>query len=220
MAVEEVTQRIGQIGVIPVVRAHSIRVARLAVEAICAGGIPIVEITMTVPGAPEVIRQVVSGFGKDILTGAGTVTTAEQAHACIDAGAQFLVSPGFSASVLRVAASRRVLAIPGILTPSEVMAAQEAGINLVKVFPCGSAGGPRHLKALRGPFPGLQMIPTGGVTLTNVGEYIAAGAFAVGVGSELVNEAALNQHKGVVVTEAARHFVEAVRQARREKPIT
>lgn len=215
MTVEEVAQRIGHIGIIPVVRAHSIHIARLAVEAICAGGIPIAEITMTVPDAPEVIRQVVREYGKDILTGAGTVTTAEQARACLDAGAQFLVSPGFSASVLRVAASRGVLAIPGVLTPSEVMAAQEAGINLVKVFPCGSAGGPRHLKALHGPFPELQIIPTGGVTLANVGEYIASGAFALGVGSELVNEAALNQDKGATVTDTARRFVEAVRHARK-----
>jgi 2-dehydro-3-deoxyphosphogluconate aldolase/(4S)-4-hydroxy-2-oxoglutarate aldolase len=220
VTVEEVAQRIGQIGIIPVVRAHSIHVARLAVEAICAGGIPIAEITMTVPDAPEVIRQVVREYGKDILTGAGTVTTAEQARACLDAGAQFLVSPGFSASVLRAAASRGVLAIPGVLTPSEVMAAQEAGINLVKVFPCGSAGGPLHLKALHGPFPELQMIPTGGVTLANVGEYIASGAFALGVGSELVNEAALNQDKGATVTDTARRFVEAVRHARKGKATT
>lgn len=214
MTVEEVVRKIGEVGIIPVVRAPSLRVARLAVEAICAGGLPIVEITMTVPDAPEVIRQVVSEYGKNVLAGAGTVTTAEQARACLDAGAQFLVSPGFSVDVLRVAASRQVLAIPGVITPTEVMAAQAAGVNLVKVFPCGNFGGPRYIKDLKGPFPKLQMVPTGGVSLANVVEYISAGAFALGVGSELVNEVALSQEKSALVTNCARQFVEAVRQAR------
>jgi len=213
MTVEEVVRRIGEIGIIPVVRAHSVQVARLAAEAICAGGLPIIEITMTVPNAPEVIRQVVNEYGRELLTGAGTVTTASQAQACLDAGAQFLVSPGLCASVLPLAAARRVLAIPGVLTPSEVVAAQELGVNLVKVFPCGSAGGARHIKALKGPFPNLAMIPTGGITLANVGEYISAGAFALGVGSELVNEAALLKDTASVVQET-RKFLVAVREAR------
>jgi 2-dehydro-3-deoxyphosphogluconate aldolase/(4S)-4-hydroxy-2-oxoglutarate aldolase len=213
MTVEEVVRRIGEIGIIPVVRAHSVQVARLAAEAICAGGLPIIEITMTVPNAPEVIRQVVNEYGRELLTGAGTVTTAGQAQACLDAGAQFLVSPGLCASVLPVAAAQRVLAIPGVLTPSEVVAAQELGVNLVKVFPCGSVGGARHIKALKGPFPNLAMIPTGGITLTNVGEYISAGAFALGIGSELVNEAALLKDPASVVQEA-RNFLAALRQAR------
>jgi 2-dehydro-3-deoxyphosphogluconate aldolase / (4S)-4-hydroxy-2-oxoglutarate aldolase len=115
---------------------------------------------------------------------------------------------------LRVAASQNVLVIPGILTPTELMAAQEAGITLVKVFPCGSVGGARHIKALKGPFPKIKMIPTGGVTLANAGEYIAAGAFALGVGGELVNEAALNEGKFAVVSECAQQFVEIVRRAR------
>lgn len=214
MTVEEVAQKIGEIGIIPVIRAQSFRVASLAVEAVCSGGIPIVEITMTVPNAVEVIRQVVSNYGKDILTGAGTVTHPDQARACIDAGAQFLVSPGLSTAVIRIAAAEKVLAIPGVFTPTEIMAAQESGINLVKLFPCGSAGGARHIKALRGPFPKLRMIPTGGVTLANVGEYIAAGSFALGVGSELVNEAALCDDKNEQVADCARQFVEAVRRGR------
>jgi 2-dehydro-3-deoxyphosphogluconate aldolase/(4S)-4-hydroxy-2-oxoglutarate aldolase len=213
MTVEEVVRRIGEIGIIPVVRAHSVHLARLAADAICDGGLLIIEITMTVPDAPAVIRQVVSEYGKELLTGAGTVTTAEQANACLDAGAQFLVSPGLCASVLRVADSRNVLAIPGVLTPTEVVAAQELGVNLVKVFPCGSAGGARHIKALKGPFPNLAMIPTGGVTLANVGEYISAGAFALGVGSELVNESALLKDKTSVANEA-RKFLESVCEAR------
>jgi 2-dehydro-3-deoxyphosphogluconate aldolase / (4S)-4-hydroxy-2-oxoglutarate aldolase len=214
MTAAEVARKIGQIGIIPVIRAQSFRIVSLAVEAVSSGGIPVVEITMTVPNAVEVIRQVVRTYGKQILTGAGTVTTADQARACLDAGAQFLVSPGFSTAVLHIAAAKKVLAVPGVFTATEIMAAQDAGISLVKVFPCGSAGGARHLKALRGPFPTLQMIPTGGVTLANAGEYIAAGAFALGVGSELVNETALCDDKNGAVTDCARQFVEAVRRAR------
>jgi 2-dehydro-3-deoxyphosphogluconate aldolase/(4S)-4-hydroxy-2-oxoglutarate aldolase len=214
MTANQVVRTIGEVGIIPVVRAQSVRVARLAVEAVCAGGIPIVEITMTVPNAIEVIRQVVSEYGKSVLTGAGTVATPDEARACLDAGAQFLVSPGLSQRVLDVAATESVLAIPGVFTPTEIMAAQEAGISLVKVFPCGSAGGARHIKALRGPFPKLQMIPTGGVTLANVGEYLAAGAFALGIGSELVDEGALCEGKNGQVTDCARQLLEAVRRAR------
>ena len=214
MTVEEVVAKIGDVGIIPVVRAQSLRTASLAVDAVCSGGIPIVEITMTVPNALEVIRQVVGKYGKGVLTGAGTVTTPEQARACLDAGAQFLVSPGLSRRVLEVAAAENVLAVPGVFTPSEVMTAQESGATLVKIFPCGSAGGARHIKALRGPFPKLRMIPTGGVTLANAGEYIAAGAFALGVGSELVNETTLCDGEGGQVTECARQFMEAVRRAR------
>lgn len=214
MRADEVAEKIGEIGIVPVIRAHSVRVASLAVEAVCAGGIPVVEITMTVPNAVELIRQVIRSYGEHVLTGAGTVTNRDQARACMDAGAQFLVSPGFSAAVLRVAASQNILAIPGALTPTEIMAAEEEGVDLVKIFPSASAGGVRHMKALRGPFPKLRMIPTGGVTLASVPEYIAAGAFALGIGSELVNEAALCDHKSELVADCARQFVEAVRRAR------
>jgi len=214
MTIEEVVAKIGAVGIIPVIRAQSLRTASLAVEAICAGGIPIVEITMTVPNAVAVIREVVSRYGRDVLAGAGTVTTSDQARACLDAGAQFLVSPGLSTSVLRMAAAENVLAVPGAFTPTEVMTAQEAGVNLVKIFPCGSAGGARHIRALKGPFPKLRVIPTGGVTLANAGEYISAGAFALGIGSELVNEAALCDGQSGQVADCARQFVEAVRRAR------
>ncbi len=214
MTKDEVIGKICEVGIVPVVRARSLRSARLAVEALCAGDLPIVEITMTVPDATEVIRQVVRENGGAVLTGAGTVTTAEQARACLDAGAQFLVSPGLSAAVLSVAASCGVLAIPGVLTPTEVMAAVALDVNLVKVFPSGNVGGPRYIKALRGPFPKLQMIPTGGVTLANAREFIESGALALGVGSELIDEEALLNGNSALVTERARQFVEAVRHPR------
>jgi 2-dehydro-3-deoxyphosphogluconate aldolase/(4S)-4-hydroxy-2-oxoglutarate aldolase len=216
MTKDEVIERIRAVGVVPVVRARSLRIARLAVDAMCAGDLPIVEITMTVPDATEVIRQVVRENGAAVLIGAGTVTTAEQARECIDAGAQFIVSPGLSAEVLGVAESCGVPAIPGVLTPTEVMAAVTLGVNLVKVFPIGNIGGARYIKALRGPFPNLQMIPTGGVTLANAREFLDAGALALGVGSELVDEEALLNGKGAQVAERARQFVEAVKHARDE----
>jgi Entner-Doudoroff aldolase len=151
MTIEEVIRRIGEIGIVPVVRAATVEDATSAVEAICAGGIPIVEITMTVPNATSVIRHVVREHGSTALIGAGTVTTAEQAEQCIRAGAEFLVSPGLSVRVLAVAQSCAKLAIPGALTPTELMHAQDNGARLIKIFPCGNLGGPKYLQSLKGP---------------------------------------------------------------------
>jgi 2-dehydro-3-deoxyphosphogluconate aldolase / (4S)-4-hydroxy-2-oxoglutarate aldolase len=214
MNIEAVVQKIAEVGIIPVVRAASLDHARRAVDAICEGGIPILEITMTVPDAPAVIREVIRQYGSAVLTGAGTVTTAAQAEICIDAGAEFLVSPGLSAKVLHVAHRRGILAIPGALTPSEIMAAQEEGAKIIKIFPCGAAGGAKYLKDLRGPFPHATFIPTGGVSLANAAEYIAAGAFALGVGSDLVDTKALHSGNPQKVVDAARAYIAAVRQAR------
>lgn len=214
MNMEDVVRRIGEIGVIPVVRAAGIEEARQAVDAILAGGIPVVEITMTVPGAVEVIREVIRQFGAKVLVGAGTVVTREQAEACLEVGAQFLVSPGLSTAMMRAARERNTLAIPGALTPTELMAATAEGATLIKVFPCGSVGGPKYLKALKGPFPYLRIVPTGGVNLTNAAEYIAAGAFALGVGSDLVDTSALRQGKPEKIVTAARELMMAVKAGR------
>lgn len=215
MKIEDVAQRIGEIGIVPVVRAAGAEEAQQAVDAILAGGIPVVEITMTVPGAVEVIRSVVRQFAGKVLVGAGTVVTREQAQACLDAGAQFLVSPGLSIAMVRAAGERNTLAIPGALTPTELMTASAEGASLIKIFPCGSVGGPKYLKAIRGPFPNLKIIPTGGVNVTNAAEYIAAGAFAVGVGSDLVDTTALRQGKPEKIVAAARELVAVVRTARK-----
>jgi 2-dehydro-3-deoxyphosphogluconate aldolase / (4S)-4-hydroxy-2-oxoglutarate aldolase len=215
MTLEDVAQRIGEIGVVPVVRAAGVEEARQAVDAILAGGIPVVEITMTVPGAVAVIRDMVRQFGSKVLVGAGTVITREQAEACLEAGAQFLVSPGLSIAMVRMAQERDTLAIPGALTPTEVMAATAERCSVIKIFPCGSVGGPKYLKALRGPFPNLKIVPTGGVSVANAAEYIAAGAFAVGVGSDLVDTAALRQGKPEKIVAAARELVAAVQMARK-----
>lgn len=214
MTMEDVTARIGEVGIVPVVRAATVSDAIRAVEAVASGGIPIAEITMTVPHAISVIHQVASLSSGSLLVGAGTITTAEQAKLSIDAGAKFIVSPGLSIPVLSVAQACGVLAIPGALTPTELMHAQENGAKLVKIFPCQSVGGPKYLRALKGPFPQAALIPTGGVNASNAAEFIAAGAFALGVGGELVNPAALRDGNLAQITAAARELVGAVRSAR------
>jgi 2-dehydro-3-deoxyphosphogluconate aldolase / (4S)-4-hydroxy-2-oxoglutarate aldolase len=214
MTATDTIRKIAEVGIVPVVRAGSVEEARRAVGAICAGGIPIVEITMTVPNAPAMIREVVQQYGDKVLTGAGTVVNAAQAQKCLDAGAEFLVSPGLSVAVLRAAAARGKLAIAGALTPTEVMAALEEGVTLIKIFPCGSVGGAKYLKSLRAPFPQCGFIPTGGVSLANAAEYLAAGAFALGIGADLVDLAALGRNDTQKIVEAAKALVEAVKQAR------
>jgi 2-dehydro-3-deoxyphosphogluconate aldolase / (4S)-4-hydroxy-2-oxoglutarate aldolase len=209
MHVETIIRRIGEIGIMPVIRAANPIEALRAVEAICAGGISIVEITMTVPDAPRVLREVTRA-NSEFLVGAGTVLNAEQAEICIDAGARFLISPGLSPEVIRTAAKHGVLAIPGAFTPSEVMAALELGVEVIKIFPCGSAGGPSHIKALRGPFPDCRFIPTGGVSLKNAEDYFSAGAFALGIGAELADLAALRRNEPHKITEAARSLTAIV----------
>jgi 2-dehydro-3-deoxyphosphogluconate aldolase / (4S)-4-hydroxy-2-oxoglutarate aldolase len=222
MTINEVVRRIGEIGIVPVVRAASVSEASRAVEAILAGGLPIVEITMTVPGAVEAIRETVKQYGGKVLVGAGTVTNAEQAGSCIRAGAEFLVSPGLSLSVLSAARAEEKLAIPGALTPTELMSAQEHGARVVKIFPCGNVGGAKYLRALKAPFPKACLIPTGGVNAANAAEFVAAGAFALGVGADVVDAAALRHGNLEKISIAARelvHVVAAARSAIAEKKV-
>jgi 2-dehydro-3-deoxyphosphogluconate aldolase/(4S)-4-hydroxy-2-oxoglutarate aldolase len=217
MTSEQILKRIGEVGIVPVVRASSSQHALDAVEAIEAGGIPIVEITMTVPNAISTIRQVVASCGDRVLVGAGTICNANQARESIDAGARFLVSPGLSVAVLEVARTLGVPAIPGALTPTEIMAASEAGAKAIKIFPCGSVGGAKYIKALRGPFPDLNFIPTGGVNPANIGEFFAAGAFAVGMGSDLIDAAALREGRKQEVAKTCRAVSETVTLAKQSK---
>jgi len=216
--IDAAVQKIREVGIIAVVRAANADEARRAVDAICAGGIPIIEITMTVPGAPDMIRQLVRDFGTRVLTGAGTVTTAQQAEICMDAGAQFLVSPGLSVPVVQAATRRSILALPGALTPTEVMAAMDAGANIIKIFPCSRAGGPKHIKALKAPFPDGRFVPTGGVNLATAPEYLSAGAFALGVGADLVDLQALRRNEPSKIVAMAKALVAAVAQARDTRP--
>ena len=214
MTIDDVIRRIEEIGIIPVVRAATVEEATRAVEAVCAGGIPVVEITMTVPNALAVIREVAQRYGANVLIGAGTVTTAEQAESCLRAGAEFLVSPGLAVPVLSVAKASAKLAIPGALTPTELMNAQDQGARLVKIFPCGNVGGPKYLRSLKAPFPKAALIPTGGVNAANAADFIAAGAFALGVGADLVDAAALRQGNLEKISSAARELVQTVSSAR------
>jgi len=214
MEKQKVRQRIEEIGVVPVVRASSARDARTAADAVCEGGIPIVEITMTVPGAVEVIRELTKSVSGEVLVGAGTVLNVEAARRCLDAGAQFLVSPGLNLQVVQVAAAEGKLMMAGALTPTEVITAWEAGSDFVKVFPCGQVGGAKYIKALKGPLPQVPLVPTGGVSLATAAEFIEAGAIALGVGGECVQSEALKSGKPEIIVENARKFLAVVREAR------
>jgi 2-dehydro-3-deoxyphosphogluconate aldolase/(4S)-4-hydroxy-2-oxoglutarate aldolase len=211
---QKVRDRILEIGIVPVVRASSAREARMAADAVCDGGIPIVEITMTVPGAVDVIRELSKSAGSDVLIGAGTVLSAEAARRCLDAGAQFLVSPGLNLKTVEFAGREDKLIMAGALTPTEVITAWEAGADFVKVFPCGQVGGAKYIKALKGPFPEVPLVPTGGVNLTTAAEFIEAGAAALGIGGELVQADALRSNKPEIIVENARKFLAIVKQTR------
>jgi 2-dehydro-3-deoxyphosphogluconate aldolase/(4S)-4-hydroxy-2-oxoglutarate aldolase len=211
---EQVIQRIVEIGVVPVIRASSPKLARAAADAVAEGGIPVFEITMTVPNAIQVIRELAKDNRAGFLVGAGTVLDADAALLCLDAGAQFLVSPGLDIGTIGVARKSDVPMLPGALTPTEIMAAAKAGADMIKVFPCSSVGGPAYIKALRGPFPKLAFIPTGGVNLDNAADFIRAGAAALGVGGELVDRSALEAGKTDIIVANARRFVAIVQEAR------
>jgi len=210
----DVCRRIEAVGIVPVVRAPSPELAMRAAEAVLAGGISIFEITMTVPNATAAIRSLVDRLGDRAIVGAGTVLDAEAARACIEAGAAFIVSPGLDLPTIAAAHARGVPIMPGALTPTEVITAWKAGADMVKIFPASAVGGPKYLKALRGPLPDVKFLPTGGVNAQTAGEYIAAGAAALGVGSELVDTAALARGDDAVVTARARELVDAVTAAR------
>jgi 2-dehydro-3-deoxyphosphogluconate aldolase/(4S)-4-hydroxy-2-oxoglutarate aldolase len=214
MTKQEACEQIMQVGIVPVVRACSADKALRAVEAIAEGGIPIAEITMTVPGALDVIAELVMTFGAHVLVGAGTVLNADAARQCVDAGAEFLVSPGLDLPTVKFAIAQQKLMLAGALTPTEVLTAWNAGADFVKIFPCGQVGGPKYLKALRGPLPHVRMVPTGGVSLDTVADFIRAGAAALGVGGELVDAEALHAKRSEVIVQNARRFLAAVRDAR------
>jgi 2-dehydro-3-deoxyphosphogluconate aldolase/(4S)-4-hydroxy-2-oxoglutarate aldolase len=214
MEKQAVRERILQVGIVPVVRASSSAEARMAAEAVCKGGIPIVEITMTVPGAVEVIRELAKHSASELLVGAGTVLNPEQAQRCLDAGAQFLVSPGFNAKTVALAAAERRLMMAGALTPTEVIAAWEAGADFVKIFPAGNVGGPKYIKALKGPLPDVPLIPTGGVNLQTAAEFLEAGAAALGIGGELVHPGHLKSGNTDAIVDVAKKFVAIVKETR------
>jgi 2-dehydro-3-deoxyphosphogluconate aldolase/(4S)-4-hydroxy-2-oxoglutarate aldolase len=201
------------VGLVPVVRARSAEEAAQAADAIQAGGVSILEITMTVPGAVEVIREV-AGRGQGALVGAGTVLDPESARACIDAGARFIVSPSLNPDTIRLCNEANVAVLPGALTPTEVVTAWRAGADLVKVFPAGAVGGPSYIKALKAPLPQIDLVPTGGVNLKTAADFIRNGAAALGVGADLVDVQALRRGEPERLTEKAREYVRVVQEAR------
>ena len=212
MTKEQVRQRILEVKIVPVVRASSPEQALGAADAVRAGGIPIVEVTMTVPGAIEVIAGLSRLMGSDVLIGAGTVLDAATAQKCLDAGAQFLVSPGFDAETVALARRLDVLVMPGALTPTEVITAWKAGADFVKIFPCGNVGGPAYIKSLKAALPQIPMIPTGGVNLETAAAFLRAGASALGIGGELISKAALDSGNFAAITESAKQFTAIVNQ--------
>lgn len=212
----ETTQEIiERVGLIPVLRARSIAQGRAVVEAMIAGGIHIVEITMTVPGAVDLLKELKREHGNHLLLGSGTVTTAEQAQATIDAGAEFVVSPSLHPEVIATTKRNNKISCPGALTPTEAITAWNSGADYVKIFPCSAVGGASYLKALLAPFPHLKLIPTGGVTLQTAASFIQAGARALGVGSDLVNLAAVDSGHPEAITETARAYLKVLADARK-----
>jgi 2-dehydro-3-deoxyphosphogluconate aldolase/(4S)-4-hydroxy-2-oxoglutarate aldolase len=210
----EVLRQIEETGIVPVIRLPSSELAVRAVDAVLLGGISVVEITMTVPGAVRLIRSLVDRFSGRAIVGAGTVLEAKQALACVDAGADFIVSPGTDLPTIHAMRERDVAVMPGALTPTEVITAWKAGADMVKIFPCSALGGARYVRALRGPLPQVKLLPTGGVNAVTALEYILAGAAALGVGSELVDVGTLEAGQDAVVTERARELRHAVAAAR------
>lgn len=212
---QDVLRRINEVGVVPVVRAASPEEAIQVIEAIKTGGLYILEITMTVPHAVKVIEEVTDRYGDEVVVGAGTVLDPETARACILAGANFVVSPCFNIHTIELCRRYSIAVFPGALTPTEVVTAWQAGADAVKIFPCGAVGGARYLASLKAPLPQIEMIPTGGVSLATAADFMAAGAFALGIGADLVDLTAIRSGELEKVTQAARAYIAAVRDARR-----
>lgn len=210
---EHIRVRIEEIGIIPAVRVHAADHAQYAAEALYRAGIPIAEITMTVPDALRVISDL-AGSLPEMIVGAGTVLDVETAQRCVDAGAKFLTSTGFVAEVVEFAKKENMLIIPGALTPSEVIHAWKAGADFIKIFPCGPLGGDNYIRALKGPFPQVPMVAAGGVNQQTALNYILAGASALGVGGELIPKEALQKKQEERVHELARRFLARVREGR------
>jgi 2-dehydro-3-deoxyphosphogluconate aldolase/(4S)-4-hydroxy-2-oxoglutarate aldolase len=216
MKKETILSFIRDVGIVPVVRTNSAESAVKAIEAIYRGGIRAAEITMTVPGAIKALEKVADMFGDKIVLGAGTVLDPETARACMLAGAEFFVTPALRVSTIEMARRYSKVICPGALTPTEVLTAWEAGADIVKVFPCGNVGGAKYIKALKGPFPQIEMIPTGGVNLETAGDFLKAGACAVAVGGELIDAKTIAEGRYEVFEERARQFLAVVEKARAE----
>jgi len=212
----EVRAQIEEIGIIPAIRLSSAEDALFAAEAVASAGIPIVEVTITMPGALDVIRHLALE-NPEVIAGAGTVLDLGWARRCVDAGARFLTSPGLDIKIVDFAANENVLVFPGALTPSEVMEAAKAGADFVKIYPCAPVGGPSYIKALKSPFPEVPLIASGGVNQQTAGDFIRAGAAAIGIGQNLIQPQAIRKRERDWICELARRFLTMVRNARAER---
>jgi 2-dehydro-3-deoxyphosphogluconate aldolase / (4S)-4-hydroxy-2-oxoglutarate aldolase len=202
------------IGVVPVVRTSSAETAVLAIEAVYRGGIRAAEITMTVPGAIKALEKLADAFGDKLVLGAGTVLDPETARICMLAGAQFFGTPALNLKTIEMAKRYSKIIMPGALTPTEIVAAWEAGADCVKVFPCGALGGAKYIKSLKAPLPHIEMVPTGGVSLQTTADFLRAGAAAVAVGAELIDAKTISEGRYEVFEERARLFLAEVAKAR------
>lgn len=211
---ESTQETLERVGLIPVLRAKNPAQGRAVVEAMIAGGVTVVEVTMTVPGAVDLLRELKKEYGSKLLLGSGTVTTADQCQATIDAGAEFVVSPSLHPEVIATTKKNLKVSCPGALTPTEAITAWNLGADYVKIFPCSALGGASYLKSLLAPFPQLKIIPTGGVTLQTAESFIKAGARALGVGSDLVNLAAIDGGHPEKITETAKAYLQIIAAAR------
>ena len=216
MTSQQILSFITNIGIVPVVRTNSAESAIRSIEAIYRGGVRSAEITMTVPGAIKALEKIADQFGDTLVLGAGTVLDPETARDCMLAGAQFFVTPSLNLATIESARRYSKPIMPGALTPTEVLTAWEAGADVVKVFPCSAVGGPKYIKALKGPFPQIEMIPTGGVNLDTTADFLKAGACAVAVGGELIDAETIKAGKYEVFEERARQYLEIVRKTREE----
>jgi 2-dehydro-3-deoxyphosphogluconate aldolase / (4S)-4-hydroxy-2-oxoglutarate aldolase len=214
MKKEEVRARIEEIGIVPAIRVSSMEDARFAAAAVASGGIPIVEITMTVPEACELIQDMVAHL-PEMIVGAGTVLDPVMARRCLAAGAHFLTSPGLGLDVVQLASKADIVTMPGALTPSEVTAAWREGVDFIKVFPCAQVGGASYIRALKGPFPNASLVAAGGVTQQTASDMIRAGATALGIGNELIPREAIKHRRTEQIVELARRFLSIVRAARK-----
>jgi 2-dehydro-3-deoxyphosphogluconate aldolase/(4S)-4-hydroxy-2-oxoglutarate aldolase len=213
---QEILSFITEIGIVPVVRTPSAESAIRSIEAIHRGGVRAAEITMTVPGAIKALEKLADEFGDKIVLGAGTVLDPETARISMLAGAQFFVTPTLKLATIEMAKRYSKAICPGALTPTEVLTAWEAGADVVKVFPANAVGGPKYIKALKGPLPHIKMIPTGGVNLETAGEFLKAGACAVAVGGELVDARLIKEGRYDEMEERARQYLQVIARARTE----
>ena len=202
-------------GIIPIIRVNSSETAMRVADAFLEGGVKIIEVTFSVPGATDVVRQLADELGDKVLIGTGTVLNAKMVEDAVAAGSDFIVSPGYSKELIESTRKHSKLCIPGAMTPTEILDAYNLGSDAVKVFPCGNLGGAKYIKAVRAPLPHIPLVPTGGVNLETAGPLLEAGAFALGVGSAITDKSAIEEGRFEVITENVKKFLDIVNDVRK-----